>query len=72
MSDFLFENKTEKDMEDLEGIIAEEEETSYEENRFSLDKEVAFHGKLYRMSGNTNLIGFQNLLLPVFEYKYLQ
>lgn len=71
MADFLFENKSENDMEELEKIVSAEEETSYAKDRFSLDREVAFHGKLYQMSNNTTLIGFQNLLLPAFEYKYL-
>ena len=35
---------------------------------FSLENEVAFHGKLYEMSGNSTLQRFQNLLLPVFQY----
>ncbi|WP_339655133.1 FCD domain-containing protein [uncultured Maribacter sp.] len=71
MADFLFEHKTQKDMDELEEIVVAEEETSYERNRFSLDREVAFHGKLYQISGNSTLLGFQNLLLPAFEYKYL-
>lgn len=71
MADLLFEHKTQKDMDELEEIVAVEEETSYEKNRFSLNREVLFHGKLYKISGNSTLIGFQNLLLPAFEYKYL-
>lgn len=35
---------------------------------FSLENEIAFHGKLYQMSGNNTLRRFQNLLLPVFQY----
>ncbi|MFS4417446.1 FadR/GntR family transcriptional regulator [Maribacter sp. 2307ULW6-5] len=72
MVDFLFEHKNQKDLDDLEEIVAAEEALSYTANRFSLDREVAFHGKLYQISGNKTLMGFQNLLLPVFEYKYLQ
>jgi DNA-binding FadR family transcriptional regulator len=72
IADFLFEYKTQKDMDELERIVALEEETSYEKDRFSLDREIAFHGKLYQMSNNATVQRFQSLLLPVFEYVYLQ
>ena len=72
MADFLFENRAQKDMEELEKIVEAEEATSVGKISFSLDKEVAFHGKLYQMSNNKTLQGFQNLLLPVFEYVYLK
>lgn len=68
MADFLFEHKTEKDMQELEEIVVLEEETSYNQKMFTLDKEIAFHGKLYEMSNNTTLKKFQDLLLPVFEF----
>ncbi|GGW26572.1 FadR/GntR family transcriptional regulator [Arenibacter certesii] len=68
MADFLFEHKTQKDIDDLEKIVVMEEETSYNKSMFSLDKEIAFHGKLYEMSNNTTLKKFQDLLLPVFEF----
>lgn len=71
MADFLFEHKTEKDIKELEEIVELEEETSFKKAIFSLDKEIAFHGKLYEMSKNDTLNKFQDLLLPVFEYVYL-
>ncbi|MDT7829890.1 FCD domain-containing protein [Pricia sp. S334] len=70
MADFLFEHKTKKDMDELEEIVAAEEATDSGKIRFTLDKEVAFHGKLYQMSNNTTLQKFQDLLLPVFNYVY--
>ncbi|MCG2461145.1 FCD domain-containing protein [Flavobacteriaceae bacterium F89] len=70
MADFLFAHKTEKDMDELEEIVEAEEATDTGKIRFTLDKEVAFHGKLYQMSNNTTLQRFQNLLLPVFAYVY--
>lgn len=72
MADFLFEHKTEKDMKELEKIVKAEEATETGKIRFTLDKEIAFHGKLYQMSNNITLQGFQNLLLPVFEYVYMK
>lgn len=72
MIDFLFHFKTEKDVEELEKIVASQEEKNYKKEGFSLEKEVAFHGKLYEISKNTTLMKFQNVLLPVFEYIYKQ
>lgn len=70
MADFLFENRRQKDIEDLEKIVDAEEASGTNRIRFSMDNEVAFHGKLYQMSNNVTLQKFQNLLLPVFNYVY--
>jgi len=72
MADFLFEHKTKRDMDELEKIVEAEEASGTGKIRFTLDKEVAFHGKLYQMSDNITLQKFQNLLLPVFNYVYLK
>ncbi len=72
MADFLFEHKTQKDMDELKEIVESEEATATGKIRFTLDKEVAFHGKLYQMSNNITLQKFQDLLLPVFNYVHLQ
>lgn len=69
MIDLLFARKTEKDLVELEEIVSKmENEDSAGTTLFSLENEVAFHGKLYEMSGNKTLQRFQNLLLPVFQY----
>lgn len=70
MADFLFEHKTQKDLDELEEIVEAEEATDSGKIRFTLGKEVAFHGKLYQMSNNITLQKFQDLLLPVFNYVY--
>jgi DNA-binding FadR family transcriptional regulator len=72
MADFLFEYVTDEDIRELENIVEEEAAANYSKNEFSLDKEIAFHGKLYQISKNRTLQRFQDLLLPVFEYHYLQ
>lgn len=68
MADFLFEYKTEKDLIELEEIVEKEEKEELDKTFFSLDKEIAFHGKLYQISRNKTLQRFQDLLLPVFEF----
>ena len=72
MADFLFEHKTKQELLELEAIVEEEEATSTGQIKFSLEREVAFHGKLYQISKNDTLRRFQGLLLPVFEYVYLK
>lgn len=68
MVDLLFARKTDKDLKELEDIVNRMEKNDSESTVFMLENEVAFHGKLYSMSGNKTLQRFQNLLLPVFQY----
>jgi GntR family transcriptional regulator, transcriptional repressor for pyruvate dehydrogenase complex len=68
MADLLFARKTENDIKELKDIVAKEDEHNRDSTIFSLDYEIAFHGKLYQMSNNSTLQRFQDLLLPVFQY----
>ncbi|MGM5470006.1 FadR/GntR family transcriptional regulator [Flavobacteriaceae bacterium LMO-SS05] len=68
MIDLLFARKTEEDLIELEDIVNNMGLETKDTSIFSLDKEIAFHGKLYQMAGNSTLQRFQNLLLPVFQY----
>lgn len=66
MVDLLFARITTQDIIGLEKIV----NTQAGNNTaiFSLEAEVAFHGKLYEISKNKTLKRFQELLLPVFQY----
>lgn len=66
LADLLYVRKNEKDIEELENIV--ENEVNKKQQPFRLKYEIAFHGKLYRMTGNDTFIRFQSMLLPVFEY----
>ena len=68
MIDLLFARKTATDLIELEDIVSKMEEDKIASAIFSLEHEIAFHGKLYEMSGNKTLQRFQTLLLPVFQY----
>lgn len=68
MVDLLFARKTEEDLAELSKIVDDMEKGKPESHIFSLKNEVAFHGKLYEMSGNKTLHRLQNILLPVFQY----
>lgn len=67
MADLLFRNITAEDIKDLKQIV-KNEPASTKNQMFEASYEIAFHGKLYRISHNETLIKFQNLLLPVFDY----
>ena len=67
MADFLFERITEDNLQDLKKIVAEEPDIT-DHHLFNIEHEIAFHGKLYEIAGNTTLKKFQKLLLPIFDY----
>ena len=67
MADFLFMRKTKEDIEELRHIVSQEPEIA-DHHLFNVDHEIAFHGKLYEITGNETLKKFQKMLLPVFEY----
>lgn len=67
MADLIFNRMTIEDIKELEEIV--EDEPYHDNNKlFQIDKEVAFHSKLYKVSGNKVLMDFQELLLPIFQY----
>ncbi len=67
MADFLFHRVTREDIEELKEIVSHEPPmTDY--HLFNIDHEIAFHGKLYEITGNETLKKFQRMLLPIFDY----
>ncbi|MBX2934479.1 MAG: FadR family transcriptional regulator [Ferruginibacter sp.] len=67
MADFLFHRVTKADIEELKEIVSNEPPVA-QFHLFNIDHEIAFHGKLYEITGNETLKKFQSLLLPVFDY----
>jgi GntR family transcriptional repressor for pyruvate dehydrogenase complex len=67
MADFLFKRKTNKDIEELKEIVRNEPEIA-DKHLFNISHEIAFHGKLYEITGNESMKKFQKMLLPVFDY----
>ena len=65
LADLLFERKTPEDILELEKIVADEQKARTRARR--LAAEIAFHAKLYRMTGNRTLARFQALLRPFFK-----
>ena len=66
ISEFLFARKTEKNLNELEAIVKQQKDPTI----VSKEEEVAFHGKLYEMTGNDTFQRFQTLLMPIFEHVF--
>jgi DNA-binding FadR family transcriptional regulator len=69
MADFVVRRATDKDIAELANIVQNEMSPSAD-TLFDVNYEIRFHGKLYEITGNETLKGFQNMLLPVFNYVY--
>jgi DNA-binding FadR family transcriptional regulator len=67
MADLLFYRITKKDIEELYAIVSNEPPAA-QYHLFNIEHEIAFHGKLYEITGNETMKKFQKMLLPVFDY----
>jgi len=67
LADLLYLRKTKKDVEELEKIALTHSVTEGPET-FRIKNEIAFHGKIYQMTGNDTMQRFQHMLLPIFGY----
>lgn len=67
MADLLFHRITKDDIEELR-IIVSNEPPATQYHLFNVEHEIAFHGKLYEITGNETMKKFQKMLLPVFDY----
>lgn len=67
MADFIFHRITKEDIAELKEIVSQEP-LETDKISFKTEHEIAFHGKLYEITGNDTLKKFQGLLLPVFDY----
>lgn len=67
MADFIFQRITKEDIAELKKIVSKEPPVT-QHHLFNIEHEIAFHGKLYEITGNETLKKFQRMLLPVFDY----
>ncbi|MCB9056818.1 MAG: FadR family transcriptional regulator [Chitinophagales bacterium] len=67
MADLLFYRLTKEHIVDLKEIV-QNEPPATQYHLFNIDHEIAFHGKLYEITGNQTLKKFQKMLLPIFDY----
>lgn len=67
MADLIYQRIKKEDIDELKKIVSNEPPaTQY--HLFNIEHEIAFHGKLYEITGNNTLKKFQKMLLPVFDY----
>lgn len=69
MADLVVTRATDEDIEELFSIVKNETDQTGN-TLFDIDYEILFHSKLYSITGNETLKGFQRMLLPVFSYVY--
>ena len=67
LADILYKRKTKKDVDELEAI-ALRQQIVVGKPSFRIKHEIAFHGKIYQMTGNNTMQRFQDMLLPIFGY----
>ncbi len=67
MADLLFHRATAADIAELKTIVKNEPPKA-QNHLFNIEHEIAFHGKLYEITGNETMKKFQRMLLPVFDY----
>ena len=67
MADLLYFRVTKEDIAELKQIVSNEPPAT-EYHLFNIEHEIAFHGKLYEITGNNTMKKFQKMLLPVFDY----
>ena len=65
MADLLFMRVNEKHLQELDKIVKNDERAL---TTFRIKNEIAFHGKLYEITGNETLKRFQSMLMPLFDY----
>lgn len=65
LTDFLFQNLTNVDIEELEKIVLSQEAMIY---RMTVEQEAEFHEKIYRVTGNNFIVQFQKIIHPIFEF----
>ena len=67
MADFIVKRATAEDIKVLREIASKESPGKWP-NLFEIQEEIAFHSKLYEISNNNTIKGFQKMLLPLFNY----
>ena len=67
LADILYIRKTKAGVEELRKI-AMDQKVVVGRRAFRIKHEIAFHGKIYEMTGNNTMQRFQSMLLPVFGY----
>jgi len=66
IAEFLFENITEDDVNELENIVSRQQAIGI--NNLSVEDEMLFHNKIYEIAGNDFILQFHKIMHPVFEF----
>lgn len=64
--DFIFNNITENDVEELTNIVTRHEALGI--NYLSVEDELSFHLRIYKIAGNQFILNYLKLMHPVFVF----
>jgi GntR family transcriptional regulator, transcriptional repressor for pyruvate dehydrogenase complex len=66
ITDFIFTNVTEKDINELEQIVSRQQAIGV--NNLSIADEMLFHTKIYEIAGNKFILQFNEIMHPIFVF----
>jgi DNA-binding FadR family transcriptional regulator len=66
ITDFIFANITDKDIQDLQKIV--EQQVAIGLHNLSIEDELKFHLRIYKIAGNKFIMNFQELIHPIFIF----
>ncbi len=66
LAEFLFANITKDDITELQTIVSRQQAIGI--NNLSVEDEMLFHTKIYKIAGNDFILQFNQIMHPVFEF----
>nr|WP_320154003.1 GntR family transcriptional regulator [uncultured Draconibacterium sp.] len=66
ITDFVFNNVTGADIMELEQIVSRQEAIGI--NNLSVEDEMLFHTKIYKIAGNSFILQFNEIMHPIFVF----
>jgi len=66
LSEFLFENLNIKHIQELEKIVLRQQAIGV--NNLSVEDEMMFHTKIYKIAGNDFILQFNEIMHPIFVF----
>lgn len=66
LTDFLFTNLRENDLDELEQIVSRQQVIGI--NNLTIEDEMQFHTKVYEIAGNDFILQLDTIMHPIFEF----
>lgn len=66
LAEFLFANITDDDISELQQIVSRQQAIGI--NNLSVEDEMVFHTKIYKIAGNNFILQLNEIMNPIFEF----